>query len=336
MSKPTAVLISDIHYNINTLSLADAALRQAVVKAAELKIPLIVAGDLHDTKALLRAECIAAIIDTFDYGFKLGVNSYVIVGNHDLQNEKGQADALAFLEGATTLVREPLGVPGVGYLLPYYTDSEKLRAVLNTRPAKTLIMHQGVMGAAMGHYVKDTSSLPPEAFEDFRVVSGHYHKAQDIKTGRPRKGAVGLFSYIGNPYTLTFGEAHDGPKGFCVLMDDGSLERIPSNLRKHIVLEAHMDSWWEISYEKFSPGDLLWLKISGTKADLDTLKKEDVASLLKTTNFKLDKIYTGTPSLEEKSDTMTGEEVLDALIDSAPGGSAVHKKKLKALWREIL
>ena len=50
---PIAVLISDIHYNINTLPVADAALRQAIAKANELDVVLIVTGDLHDTKANL-------------------------------------------------------------------------------------------------------------------------------------------------------------------------------------------------------------------------------------------------------------------------------------------
>ena len=45
--KSKAVIINDIHYNLKTLPLADAALRQSINKANELKIPLIIAGDFN-------------------------------------------------------------------------------------------------------------------------------------------------------------------------------------------------------------------------------------------------------------------------------------------------
>ena len=80
MSKPIAVLISDVHYNLTTLPLADAAMRQAIAEANSLGVPLIVAGDLHDTKANLRGECVNAMIEAFamlDHG------CYILRGNHD-------------------------------------------------------------------------------------------------------------------------------------------------------------------------------------------------------------------------------------------------------------
>src|SRR5882757_6401470 len=95
MSRPTAVLISDVHYNVHTLKLADAAVRMAVAKANELNVPLIVAGDLHDTKANVRGEWINGMRDTFKLVTKVvGWNGedikrvYILRGNHDAINEK--------------------------------------------------------------------------------------------------------------------------------------------------------------------------------------------------------------------------------------------------------
>ena len=64
-TNPVAILISDVHYNINTLKLADAAMQMAIDEANKLSVPLIVAGDLHDTKANLRGECVNAMLSTF-------------------------------------------------------------------------------------------------------------------------------------------------------------------------------------------------------------------------------------------------------------------------------
>ena len=63
LPKPIAVLISDVHYNKNSLKLADTAMRLAAAKAHGLRVPLIVAGDLHDTKGHIDAACANSLID---------------------------------------------------------------------------------------------------------------------------------------------------------------------------------------------------------------------------------------------------------------------------------
>lgn len=339
MSKPVAVLIADVHYNIHTLPLADAAMRQAIAKAHELRVPLIVAGDLHDTKALMRAECVAAMLETFKVAEDLCIMVYVIVGNHDLQNEKGKAHALDFLPTSSAVIVDgPICAEGVGRLLPYYSSSDDLKAVLAAIPkGSTIICHQGVMGANMGHYIQDKTSLPLEEFCGFRIVSGHYHARQDIcfvsnvdKVKRTVTSST--FSYIGNPFTLTFGEADDPEKGFQVLNDDGSLTFVPTNLRKHVILHLDVDNIW--IHKKYDPTDLVWVKVTGPKSKLDALSKAEIAEFLGTNNFKLDKTPTDSiPMVQERID-MTGEELMDGLVDRL-GETQEEKTALKDLWRTL-
>lgn len=333
-AKPIAVLIADVHYNINTLDIADAAMRQAISKANELDVPFIVAGDLHDTKAQLRGECIHSIILTFQ---TCKVPSYVSVGNHCRINEKSEAHALEFLRPYTNVIDSPqvidIKVNKDVWIIPYHSDSDNLKRLLESiKPESLLIAHQGVQSAHMGHYVQDKTSLPPEAFADFRVVSGHYHRRQDIKCGRPRKGAVGLFSYIGNPYTLNFGEALDPPKGFQVLMDDGSLEFHPTNLRKHVVIEVHADHWWDIGPQ--SPEDLTWVKITGAKSELAGISKAAVSEIIGHPNFKLDLIPSDSEDLQPIKEELQDSEIMDMIIETLPDGKE-HKAYLKDLWREL-
>ncbi len=353
MSRPRVVLISDVHYSLNTLTLADAAMRQAINKANELNVPLIVAGDLHDSKAMMRGECVNAMIETFK---AIKGKCYVLVGNHDRLNEKKAAHSLEFLRPYAEIIdQDSCGeyyYPEL-WLLPYYNDLDLLKSTLNSIPkGATIIMHQGVNKAWGGHYVHDKTAAPAEWFEDFRVISGHYHRAQDIKCGRPRKGAVGLFSYVGTPYTITFAEAGDGPKGFRILMDDGLLEFVPTNLRKHCVFERTVEEIGNMSrrgpdgafFKSMGgigapdEGDLVWLKVSGIRSELDEIDKQALGvSLGIGANYKLDLIPTDSHTETQKADEpkMTDLEVLDKLIDGLPD-DAEYKGYLKDLVAGVL
>jgi hypothetical protein len=333
-SKPRAVLISDVHYNINTLELADAAMRQAISKAEELDVPLIVAGDLHDTKAMLRAECVNAMINTFS---KSTLKARVLIGNHDRINEKSPSHSLEFLNGHVKIY-DTFSEEGGLFFIPYNSPEEPLKGTLSKIPASsTVICHQGVIGADMGEYVTDKSAASTDLFRDFRTVSGHYHRAQDIKCGRPRKGAVGLFSYIGTPYTISFSEANDGPKGFRILHEDGSLSSAPTNLRKHIIFERHISELGpEDKVPNYQPGDLVWVKITGAASSLSKLDKRALGEqLIGHPNFKLDKLPEGGVKVFMGPSKQSEDTILDALIDAAPE-SAEQKASLKKLWRDIV
>lgn len=340
MPESVCILISDIHYDLNTLELADAAMRQAIGKASELDIPLVVAGDLHNTKANMRAECVNALIKTFNECPPEQV--YVMVGNHDKVNEKSSEHALNFLEPYAQVVKSPTYIASIGcYAIPYHHDVEELRSCLASIPkSSTLIMHQGIEGSNAGDYIQDKSALKHEDVCDFRVISGHYHQRQDIKIGRPRKGAVGLWSYIGNPYTVNYGEAKDPEKGFQILMSDSTLEFVPTNLRKHIVYEANLHD--RSAPPKIASGDLLLVKMHGSKEDFSRLDKNikwDIAESLgyEGIDFRLELIPTDTPNNSPINTQYTSQvEMLDAIISQLSDTSEERKERLKELWKNLV
>lgn len=326
-SRPVAVLISDIHYNINTLPLADAALRMAIDHACNLGVPVVIAGDLHDTKAVMRAECMNALIHTLAGSH---TEVFILPGNHCMVNEKSGEHALEFLAAYSPviLVDKPTLNEWLGTMIPYQSDAGKLEEIIAaTAPGSTIICHQGVQTAYMGHYQQDKASLPKEAFAGRRTVSGHYHRRQDIDCGDG-----GVFSYIGNPYTLGYGEATDPPKGFQVLNEDGTLTFVPTNLRKHVVVERTLDTLYDPIAE-FVPGDLVWMKLTGEASLLDKVDKSEVSKrLLQGLPFKLDKI-----SLEKQPRVVTAgleQTVYDSIIDSLTE-TPEQKNVLKALWKEL-
>lgn len=321
-TKPIAVCISDIHFNINTLPLASAALSAALKKAEELKIPLIIAGDLNDTKAIIRAEVANALIlilkDT-------KVKIHIIVGNHDLINEKGFENGLNYLSPYANIIHDQndfFNLKDNVFLIPYKSSPPKS---FPFSKGSVLIMHQGFMGAQMGDYIQDKTSIDPELVKDFTVISGHYHRHQTL----------GTVTYIGSPYTITFGEANDGPKGFLILNEDGSYTREILNLRKHIILNCDLETINE-PVESYNQGDLVWLKITGPKVELDQLNKTELGlKLFGHSNFKLD-LYPIEENNQKQIKIASQQdwEILDSIIDSSSHNEPT-KEQLKALYRAL-
>lgn len=328
MNRPTAVLISDIHYNLQNLEPSDKAMNLAIDKANELRIPLLVAGDLHDQKANLRGECVKVMIETFK---RCNSPPYVLIGNHCKIHEKSEEHSLEFLRPFAAIIDY---LPGsalhkIGYLIPYQHDIEKLKTHIKRLPPNSqLIMHQGIQGSNSGEYYQDKTALHVNDVAGHRVISGHYHARQTINL--PDSGK---WDYIGTPFTMNFGEANDPEKGYQILHSDGTLEFIPLNLRKHMVYEASVRELKEgfLGLKKVNDGDLLWIKLTGTKEELNTISKEFVSKLIKVTSFKLDLMPIGS-ELQAPVKKLTNPELLDCLID-ATDNSPERKENLKQMWR---
>jgi DNA repair exonuclease SbcCD nuclease subunit len=356
-TNPIAVLISDVHYNLNTLEFADKAMRLAIQKANDLNVPLIVAGDLHDTKANLRGECILAMIKTFD---TLYTNCYILRGNHDAINEKSKETGLDFLNrqeitgrySGDTFVsgREIITTPSyfnkLGavmdnsvHLIPYHHDINELKKYLSKIDYKScVIMHQGLMNSNMGDYIQDKSAITKDDVAGLRVISGHYHTRQTIQI------AGGKWDYIGNPYTLSWGEANDPEKGFQVLYSDGSLEFIPTNLRKHRIIICGWDDRHNIFWGpalKGNPEDLVWVKVEGTKEQLSIVTKEWLMKQGYETfangNFKLTLHPTEQVSSKAtQNGIFSHRDLLDSMIDSLTNTSTEVKTRIKTKWKSLV
>lgn len=325
MNSPIAVCISDIHFSVKNLELASEALSASILKAIELQVPLIIAGDLNDTKAIIRAEVANRLIEILSLA-KTPV--YILVGNHDLINEKGHEHSLNFLRPYATIIDKPSFITRGNSsitMVPYLSNSvflQESKWYFNT----IIIMHQGVKGAWMGDYIQDKTSI--DRTFNVPVISGHYHRHQ----------TVGSVTYIGSPYTMSFGEANDGPKGFLILNSDGTYIRQILNLRKHVVIETHVDDLTR-PIQNLNKDDLLWIKISGTSGELKKINKDELREQLKIPcSFKLDLIPTDDGRSELKDDEskqLTNAEIFDNVIDTT-NLTEENKTRLKNLWKGIL
>lgn len=325
--QPISVLIADIHFSLSTLPLASASLQSAIDYSNKNKLPLIVAGDTHDSKANLRGECVNEMIRVFK---TCKQNCFVMIGNHCKINEKSDEHSLNFLQDIVCLVDTPNYQENF-LMIPYQADKDNAILYLKEychEAYPIVIMHQGIQGSNSGDYFQDKSALSPEDVAGRRIVSGHYHRRQTIKL--PDGGA---WDYIGNPYTLNFGEANDPPKGFQILMDDGSLEFVPTNLRKHVILDAKASDDYTLTMVVSNPNDIVKIKVSGTKEELSKVKKSDYTCQ---SDFKLELIPTdSTSTISELSSNNTQEAQLDEVIDCMSNISDTQKARLKAMWRSV-
>lgn len=329
--KPIAVILSDVHYNLQFLSLADAATRQAIAKANALKVPLVVTGDLHDSKANLRGECVNAMIETFKL---CDLMPTVIVGNHCRINEKSTEHSLNFLEPYANIVNGQAYDPNLDvYMAAYSHDPNAIRRYLQTVPkGKIVLMHQGLKGGSFGEYVNDKSALDRQDVCNHRVLSGHYHERSFVPFTN------GHHAFIGNPFTASFGESAHPEKGFQILHDDGSLTFVPTNLRKHVILNHKLGYAFAKTKKTVNPGDLVWVKLEGTKEQHNATGPKVVAGMLglEEGSFKLDRIYTD-KATKRRIQTMNQQpsEAFDALIDSMPEADSDTKERLKHTWKAL-
>lgn len=262
------VAISDIHISLKNLDVSLQVLEQSLKKSRELKIPLVIAGDLNDTKAVMRAEWVTALIELF-IDFE-DVTIHIIDGNHDLCNKASSQSSLDFLSLLKNvfLYHDIVHITfeGVEFgLIPYQNTSKDFLHCLEQmriRGIKNLICHQGFMGAFLGDYVVDTSSIDPEELKDFTaVLSGHYHKHQHVGKN---------IMYFGSPFTVNFGESNQEKFIWLIEGDKGGINPKPilTNVRRHhqMVLEPGYESQnAPVFWDNMTDKDLLKVVMKGPK-----------------------------------------------------------------------
>lgn len=279
------VWISDVHFTISTLTVATQVMRQALEEARRRGLPLVVSGDLNDTKAILRSEVIRAILQIFkEYE---AVPIYVLIGNHDLDNERNMDHhCLNFLSASVnvTIVDKPRR-EGDWFMLPYQNSAEKFMTWIQackTGGMDKLICHQGFFGAKMGNYAVDQTSVSPLEMQHFKIVlTGHYHEHQRV--------GLNNIIYCGSPYTVTFAEAGQ-KKFFHIVNEDLSLESIETGARRHVSIDYSQKmspTCPDPTLVKVREEDLLRVQLFGERAWINSFTKEKLAEVHGTKNISL-------------------------------------------------
>jgi hypothetical protein len=117
-------------------------------------------------------------------------------------------------------------------------------------------------------------------------------------------------------------------------MSDGSLEFVPTNLRRHIVVNHPYDE--PVSPINSKPDDLVWLKLEKSLVEDKNYWKN---ALKIAGDFKIEIIPEERHSMRELLESFqpqSQQELLDNMIDSLTNTDEFRKKRLKELWKALV
>jgi len=206
------IIFSDLHLNEKT---ADTVfnevlpgLHEAVVGEPDKTLACL--GDFYHVRYKVDVGIQNRVFEWFKTLSNCGVVVWLLPGNHDQINEKGDNALQPFAElGNVSVFTNPV-TGGYGTWLPYRKNKEEITSFLkneNVNRNKPIFMHQGIQTFEINNGLVDNDGIDPTflATGTQLVISGHYHKRQS-------KG-VGIH-YVGSPYQVNASEAGQD-KGYC-------------------------------------------------------------------------------------------------------------------------
>ena len=200
-------IVGDLHTTHDSLDKVEILF----AKIEALGNPVILLGDVFDTKEIIRGKCLNKIKELLD---KSKLNWAILVGNHDkfAVESAPEENALLCLETAysVNIVDELEKIPlseinpeddSYIALVPYIHSKEAFLEVINSIKNKkktTLFIHNDVVGFDYGNGYIAESGVTQEDLKGFkRIIAGHFHKHQ-IK---------GNLMFLGTPFSKNFGES---------------------------------------------------------------------------------------------------------------------------------
>lgn len=266
--------------------------------------PAIWLGDLLDTKEVIRGKCLNAF---YEYFKSSKLQHIVLVGNHDWFNLECLDHSLKPLSSLPNVrvIDKVEYHPKLPFIfMPYIHNKAELKELLKAIPNKeqyTLFGHFDVSGFdyGNGHFCED-GVITHEDFAGFkRVVSGHFHKLQQ----------VGNFTYLGTPFSHSFGEANqDKVLGTLHLAED-RLELTPTKFPSHVSAKIVCSKkGGDKKLEEFLKGNennLIRIQLYGAPEDVVKLDKSKYLSYSIKWEDKSDSPVDSKVTLDESLDNKT-------------------------------
>lgn len=202
------IIFSDLHLHERTSEVVFnevfPGLKNAVLNQVD-KL-LVCLGDFYHLRYKVDVDIQNKVFDYFHDLNDCGIEVILLVGNHDQINEKGDNALKPFSELSNVEVIEQPCVYKNFIWLPYRKNKQILLDYLSKIPSGIVFVHHGIQGFEVSNNVLDNDGVPIKELDKyFIVISGHYHKRQNIRN----------IYYVGSPYQIDASEANQ-EKGYMV------------------------------------------------------------------------------------------------------------------------
>ena len=266
-------------------------------------LPTIWLGDFLDTKEVIRGKCLNLLHEQFS---RSKLQHIILIGNHDwfnLECSDHSLKSLSSLPNVTIIdsVRVHPKLPFVFF--PYIHDKAKLKELLLEYSGKGLIAfgHFEVSGFDFGngHLCEDGIVTHKDFYGFKRVISGHFHKLQQ----------TGNFTYLGTPFSHSFGEANQDKVIGTYHLDSDSLDLTPTDFPRHISVKIDMSKKnAEKRLQEFIDGNdnnLIRIQLHGTPEEVAKLDKSKFPGFTIKWEDKSDAPMNSKVNLDETLDNKT-------------------------------
>lgn len=239
--------------------------------------PVIILGDLFDTKEVIRGKTFNYVRDRLKTS-KLDFT--ILVGNHDWFNLECLDHSLQSLkdlpnvnivDNAKAIISSNKYSPNV-FGIPYIHDKEKFKEAISKYGKDDIVfIHQGfsAFDYGNGHIAEGESELGDISHIGM-VISGHFHKYQQ----------KGNLTYLGTPFSHSFGESNQNKYIGVLDTDSKQLELYESPFPRHITLNYNAGTPLELQNvaDDFSQ-DYIRCVVEGSSEELLKYNKSHLQSL---------------------------------------------------------
>lgn len=223
-------IIGDPHVTPKSLDKANALFNYI----ENIGLPTIILGDVFDTKEVLRGTCLNLVYNRLKNS---KLQFIILVGNHDLFRLDEPQHSLEVLKELPNVriidkIEKHPKLPFIFF--PYIHDKALVKQALidYADPNAVVFGHFEVSGFDFGNgHLCEDGKITHEDFAGYkRVVSGHFHKLQQ----------TGNFTYLGTPFSHSFGEANQDKVLGVYTLDDDNLALTPTEFPRHISTKIDM------------------------------------------------------------------------------------------------
>jgi len=240
---------------------------------------VIILGDTLDRHETVNTNVLFRVKLLFDLILSKSKQLYVLIGNHDIPNNKiYMSEVHPFMHWDTPELHivnktSMFTISGMDFLMvPYVPPGKFAKAIEGFPTPRCIFAHQEFKGCKMGSIVSEDGDPLP----DIDIISGHIHDRQRI----------GKLYYPGTPYQTNMGESTD--KGVSIFkFNENRIDeiRLPLNIPKKITLDitaSQLLSW--VSPDSFNR---YRLTVHGSNTEFLTLSKSGIISDLTKKGVKI-------------------------------------------------